>query len=63
MTELANEMRIGDDVVVLGNSGGGGVITSIPGKVVGVGPDRIEVSAEFIQATPGAPSFTAALVR
>lgn len=55
MTDFSKEISIGDDVVVLGNSGGGGVITSIPGKVVGIGPDRIEVSAEFIPGNSGSP--------
>jgi hypothetical protein len=47
--------RIGDDVVVLGNSGGGGVVTSLSGKLVGIGPDRIEVTAEFIPGNSGSP--------
>ena len=48
-------MRIDDAVVVLGNSGGAGVVTKIAGKIVGIGPDRIEVSAEFIPGNSGSP--------
>jgi hypothetical protein len=55
MADFASQVSIGDDVVVLGNSGGGGVITSISGKVIGIGPDRIEVSAEFIPGNSGSP--------
>ncbi|MHA3775383.1 trypsin-like peptidase domain-containing protein [Verrucomicrobiota bacterium sgz303538] len=55
MTDIANNVRIDDEVEVLGNSGGGGVVTSIKGKVVGIGPDRIEVSAEFIPGNSGSP--------
>jgi len=51
-------VRIGDEVVVLGNSGGGGVVTSLKGEVRGLGPDRIEVSAEFIRGTAAVRSFT-----
>jgi hypothetical protein len=55
VTSLEGLARIDDEVVVLGNSGGGGVVTSIPGKLVGIGPDRIEVSAEFIPGNSGSP--------
>ncbi len=47
--------RIGDEVTVYGNSGGGGVVTSLPGKLVGIGPDRIEVSSAFIPGNSGSP--------
>jgi hypothetical protein len=55
MTDLENNVKIGDEVVVLGNSGGGGVVTRLKGKVVGIGPDRLEVSAEFIPGNSGSP--------
>jgi hypothetical protein len=48
-------VRIGDDVIVLGNSGGGGVVTALKGALVGIGPDRIEVSAKFIPGNSGSP--------
>lgn len=55
ITDFEANVHIGDDVVVLGNSGGGGVVTSLRGKVVGIGPDRLEVSAEFIPGNSGSP--------
>lgn len=48
-------VRIDDEVIVYGNSGGGGVVTSLPGKIVGIGPDRIEVSSAFIPGNSGSP--------
>ncbi len=55
MTDVDGNVRIGDEVVVLGNSGGGGVVTNLKGDVRGLGPDRIEVSAEFIPGNSGSP--------
>ncbi len=46
---------IGDTVKVYGNSAGGGVATEIEGKVLGVGPDLIEVDAEFVEGNSGCP--------
>ena len=55
LTGLESSVKIGDEIVVLGNSGGGGVVTKLEGKLVGIGPDRIEVSAEFIPGNSGSP--------
>lgn len=55
ITDFDANVRIDDEVMVLGNSGGGGVVTSLKGKIVGIGPDRIEVSAEFIPGNSGSP--------
>ena len=46
---------IGDDVVVLGNAGGAGVINTIMGKIVGIGPNLIETDAPFIPGNSGSP--------
>ncbi len=50
-----SEVSIGDDVVVLGNSLGGGVVTQIPGKVTGLGPELVEVDAKFVSGNSGSP--------
>ena len=46
---------IDDEVHVIGDSGGQGVATLLRGKILGVGPDRVEVSAEFIHGNSGSP--------
>ena len=38
---------IGDDIAVLGTAEGGGRVAAIPGKLVGIGPDLVEVDAPF----------------
>jgi outer membrane biosynthesis protein TonB len=55
MADVEATARLGDLVVVLGNSGGGGVVTSLPGELVGIGPDRVEVTAPFIPGNSGSP--------
>jgi hypothetical protein len=47
--------KIGDEVVVLGNSEGSRVISPLRGKLVGIGPDRIEVDAQFVPGNSGSP--------
>lgn len=47
--------EIGDKVTIYGNSDGGGVSTQIHGEVLGVGGDRIEVSAQFVNGNSGSP--------
>jgi len=46
---------IGDEVAVLGNSLGAGVITDIRGKITGIGPDFVEVDAKFVTGNSGSP--------
>ena len=52
---VESDARIGDDVVVLGNSEGAKVIQPLSGRLLGIGPDRIEVSAEFVPGNSGSP--------
>lgn len=47
--------KIGLPIAVYGNSEGGGVATEIKGEILGVGPDLIEVDAEFVQGNSGCP--------
>lgn len=53
--KVAELVEIGDEVLVPGNSKGGGVITVTPGKVVAVGPKRIEIDAPVFQGNSGGP--------
>ncbi len=53
--DVLNEVKIGDEVVVVGNRRGGRVATEVPGKVLGIGPGRIEVDAKFEPGNSGSP--------
>ena len=44
---------IGRTVYTFGNSDGSGVVTSLRGKIVGIGPERIEVDIPFVQGNSG----------
>lgn len=55
MKEVEKNARVGDEVVVLGNSDGDRVIKPLTGNLVGIGPDRVEVSAEFVHGNSGSP--------
>jgi hypothetical protein len=55
MENVDTEATIGDAIVVLGNTEGARVIQPLPGTIVGIGPDRIEVSANFLPGNSGSP--------
>lgn len=55
MQAVEQNASVGDAVVVLGNAEGGGVINTIIGKIVGIGPDRVEVDAPFQPGNSGSP--------
>ena len=55
MQHVDENTSIDDEVVVLGNAEGGGVINTIKGKIVGVGPDLVEVDAPFVPGNSGSP--------
>ncbi len=55
MTGVDQNTSIGDAVVVLGNAEGAGVINTIQGKIVGVGPNLVEVDAPFQPGNSGSP--------
>ena len=42
-------------IAVCGNSGGSGVIRTLYGKVLGVGPEKVETNAKFISGNSGSP--------
>jgi hypothetical protein len=49
------EARFGDEVVVPGNAGGESVVNPLRGEVVGIGADRIEISAPIEPGSSGSP--------
>jgi len=55
--DVLKSVKIGDKVVVVGNRLGGGVATQTSGQVLGVGPTRIEVNANFEPGNSGSPIF------
>jgi hypothetical protein len=55
MTEVERNAAIGDEVAVLGNPEGARVIKPLVGKLVGIGPNLVEVTAEFVPGNSGSP--------
>jgi len=56
--EIADESgvaKVGIPVLASGNAGGGGTVGFEEGKVMGVGPESIEIDAEVIQGNSGGP--------
>lgn len=47
------EPNVGEDAFVYGNSDGGDVATDLIGKIVGVGPEKLEVSIPFVHGNSG----------
>lgn len=42
-------------IVVFGNSAGAGVVTTLRGRMLGIGPDKIEIDAAFVDGNSGSP--------
>ena len=40
-------------IVVFGNSDGGNVLTDLPGKILGIGPEKIEISSKIVHGNSG----------
>jgi hypothetical protein len=55
MRAVDSNAAIGDEVAVLGNADGQGVINTIVGKIVGIGPNLVEVDAPFVPGNSGSP--------
>jgi hypothetical protein len=55
MQDVEANAAIDDDVAVLGNAGGEGVINTITGKITGIGPGLVEVDAPFVPGNSGSP--------
>lgn len=52
---VSKEVEIGDTVVVLGNAEGAGVVNLLEGKIIGIGPNLVEVDAPFMPGNSGSP--------
>lgn len=50
-----DEVAVGQDIVVMGNSDGASVATELKGEIRGLGPETIEVSAKFVPGNSGSP--------
>ncbi|MBL9179616.1 MAG: trypsin-like peptidase domain-containing protein [Verrucomicrobiaceae bacterium] len=55
LKNIEDATKIGEAVVVMGNSEGEGVVRELEGRVVGIGPDRVEVDAPFVPGNSGSP--------
>ncbi len=53
--DVNKEVAINDEIVVYGNSQGASVVTEIKGKVLGLGPDVVEIDAPFVPGNSGSP--------
>lgn len=52
---LSDRIEPGEELTVLGNSEGAGVITHSTATVNGIGPDEIEVDSDFVPGNSGGP--------
>ena len=52
------EIEAKPSVYALGDSGGEDILTRLQGRVIGVGPDKVEVDCEFIPGNSGGPIVT-----
>jgi len=55
--DLSHTVQVGDEVITPGNSEGGEVMLNTDGKVLGIGPDRIEFSNPIYHGNSGGPIF------
>ena len=53
--DFSQSVLVGDQVVVLGNTEGARVVKPLAGKVVGIGPNLVEISSEFLPGNSGSP--------
>ncbi|TVP78030.1 MAG: serine protease [Puniceicoccaceae bacterium] len=48
-------VKIGDAITVMGNSDGVGVATRLEGRINGIGPEQLQISAKFVPGNSGSP--------
>ena len=56
-TDVGNTVQVGDVVVTPGNSEGGEVLLNTSGRVVALGPQRVEISNPIYHGNSGGPVF------
>jgi S1-C subfamily serine protease len=56
-TDISQTVQPGDEVITPGNSQGGEVMLNTPGKVLGIGPERIEFDNPIYHGNSGGPVF------
>ena len=56
-TDVSSTVQSGDDVVTPGNSEGGEVTVNTGGKVIGIGPQRVEFDNPIYHGNSGGPVF------
>lgn len=53
--EIEGEAQVDESVTAYGNSQGADVLTASKGKVLGIGPDSLEISCEIVPGNSGGP--------
>lgn len=53
--DLPDTIDVGDTIIVPGNAEGVGVVRPLMGRILGIGPDQIEVDAHFQPGNSGSP--------
>ena len=56
-TDISKTVQPGDEVITPGNSQGGEVMLNTDGKVLGIGPDRVEFDNPIYHGNSGGPIF------
>lgn len=56
-TDISQTVQTGDEVITPGNSQGGEVMLNTAGKVLGIGPQRIEIDNPIYHGNSGGPVF------
>jgi len=56
-TDVSGTVQTGDEVITPGNSEGGEVMLNTDGKILGIGPDRVEFDNPIYHGNSGGPVF------
>ena len=56
-TDISHIVQPGDDIITPGNSEGGEVLLNTGGKILGIGPERIEIDNPIYHGNSGGPIF------